>query len=75
VVTPVCLKPDDGSNNVWVVANSDDAVIAVSFLNTRSSFKEMQHHEVPSHLGVSYWPSNFSSVIAIKWLEFLEVNE
>jgi len=67
----ICLKPDDGTHGVWLIANDVTGHVEATFLKARDKC-EMKLH---SCVGTTYWTSKSIDFIFNKWQAFKEANK
>jgi hypothetical protein len=67
----VCLKPDNGSNDIWLIVHPGTGAVDATFMKVRDKC-EMKLH---SCTGTTYWTSPALDIIVDKWVEFKEVHK
>ena len=69
----LCLKPDDGSNNVWLIVTPTTGRVDATFLrNPKTTIMEIKLH---NNVGTGYWITDCFEQIAEKWSEFKEIHK
>jgi hypothetical protein len=67
----LCYKPDDGSNDIWLIVHPVTGVVDATFYRVRDKCELKLH----SHVGTTFWTSSAFDYIADKWIEFKEVHK
>ena len=69
----VCLKPDDGSNSVWLIVDPLSGRVDATFLCEPSN--SCRHIKLHTNVGCTYWSSPSVDYVLEKWQEFKEANK
>lgn len=67
----LCLKADNGSNDIWLIVHPVTGSVDATFMKVRDRCEIKLH----SSVGTTYHTSKFFDYIIEKWVEFKEVNK